>query len=280
MAEQRSAWLTRRPAPALAGIVDRYVGYAMTGLEPGVHRGLPSRHLTFIVSIGPAIDIVAQTDPRQSPGSYGCVLSGLHASPALIAYGERQEGIALELTPAGCRALFGMPAAALYDTSLELADVAGAAGRGLWERLQGSEGWDARFAIVDEVLLRLVGDARIEPALGRCWQLVAGSGGTAPVTEVAASIGWTRQHLARRFAGEFGLTPKTAARVARFDRARRMLEARAATASIADVASACGYYDQAHLNRDFAVLAGTSPGRLVADDLPSFQDDEGAYPGR
>jgi len=42
------------------------------------------RHLTFIDSIGPSVDVVAQTDPRQAPASYRCVLSGLQAGPALI----------------------------------------------------------------------------------------------------------------------------------------------------------------------------------------------------
>src|SRR5262245_19989509 len=54
-----AAWVIRRPAPALAHVVERYIGYRAVGFAPGVHRGLPSRHQTFIVGIGPAIDVVA-----------------------------------------------------------------------------------------------------------------------------------------------------------------------------------------------------------------------------
>src|SRR6187397_306731 len=114
MAEPLAAWVVRRPAPALAQVVERYIGYRAVGFPPGIHRGLPSRHQTFIVSIGPAIDVVAQTDRRQTP--------------ALIRHDGNQEGVAVELTPPGCRALFGLPAAALWDTTLELADIAGPAG--------------------------------------------------------------------------------------------------------------------------------------------------------
>ena len=46
--------------------------------------------------------------------------------------------------------------------------------------------------------------------------------------------------------------------------------------SIAQVARACGYYDQAHLTRDFRELAGVSPARLLASDLPSVQDSDDA----
>lgn len=280
MREPTAAWVVRRPAPALAHVVERYIGYRATGFPPGVHRGLPSRHQTFIVSIGPAIDVIAHTDPRQAPGRYRAVLSGLQATPALIAHDGNQEGVAIELAPPGCRALLGLPSAALWDTTLELADLTGSAGDELWERLQGNAPWERRFAIVDEVLTRLLADDDpVEPALRRTWGLITAAAGTVPVAEVARTVGWSRQHLARRFAAEYGLTPKLAARVVRFERARRLLEAPGSPRSIAEVAATCGFYDQAHLNRDFAVLAGCSPGRFVASgDLPSFQDEELAAP--
>lgn len=276
MAEPQSEWLTRRPAPALAPFLDRYVGYRLEGFAPGLHRGLPSRHLTFIVSIGPPIDVVAQTDPAQAPSRYRSVISGLQAAPALIAHDGSSEGVALELTPIGCRALFGMPGSELWNTSLELDDLAGPVGAELWERLQLAPTWADRFAACDHVLGRLLTGDSVEPALARSWQLLAASAGTRPVSEIAATIGWTRQHFARRFAGEFGLSPKLAARVVRFDRARRVLQV--PFLSIAQVALACGYYDQAHLTRDFTELAGVPPARLLADDLPSVQDDGGAAP--
>jgi AraC-like DNA-binding protein len=153
----------------------------------------------------------------------------------------------------------------------------------LWERLQGDAPWASRFAILDEVLLRLLrADDPVEPALRRSWSLVAAADGTLPVADLARTIGWSRQHLARRFAAEYGLTPKLAARIVRFERARRLLEATPArgiaSPTIADVAAACGYYDQAHLHRDVAAFAGCSPHALRLGDLPSFQDDDAARP--
>ena len=269
----RSDWATALPAAPLRAFIDRYVGYRMSGLAPGVHRGLPSRHLTFIVSIGPTIDVIGQTDRHQDPASYRCVVSGLQAGPATISYGAHQEGVAIALSPLGARALFGMPSGVLWDTSLECVDVVGGRGWELWERLQAVAGWSGRFAVCDDVLLRWADtDLRVSAELHHTWRTLLRSGGTAAVSELAADLGWSRQHLARRFGNEFGLGPKLAARVVRFERARSLLRSTSFT-SIANVAAACGYYDQAHLNRDFTELAGCTPQQMLGEDLPSFQDD-------
>lgn len=253
--------------------VDRYVGYRLTGFPPSLHRGLPSRHMTFIVSLGPSIDVVSQTDPLQSPASYGCVVSGLQASPAIISHGGHQEGVAIELTPLGSRTLFAMPAAELWDLSLELSDVVGPAGAELCERLREVTSWGERFRVCDDILFRLASDDEVAPELRHCWTSLVGSGGRASIGDLASEIGYSRAHLTRRFRNEFGLSPKLAARVVRFDRARRMLQAVPSFVSLAHTAASCGYYDQAHLYRDFAELAGCTPVELLREEVPFFQDD-------
>lgn len=261
-----------KPAPELAGWIERYVGYRMVGGPGGVHRGLPSRHPTFIVGIGEPIGVIRQTDPWQAPRDYRVVISGFQATHALIAHDGRQEGVAFELTPLGFRALFGMPVAQLWDLSLELDEIAGPVADELWERLQVPAGWPERFAICDEVLGRMLGEIAVRRELDNAWKLLVRSGGTAGVDWLAGEVGWSRQALTRRFREEFGLSPKLAGRVMRFERAREMLGGRDGP-SIAEVAASCGYFDQAHMNRDFVELAGLPPGRLrVEEEVPSFQD--------
>ena len=154
-------------------------------------------------------------------------MGGLQAAPALIAHDGSQEGVAIELTPLGSRALLGMPAGALWNTSLELEDVVGPGGVGAVGAASGrAEAWSDGSRRATTCSDALVRDDPLEPALRRSWQLLVASVGTVPVAELATTIGWTRQHFARRFAGEFGLSPKLAARVVRFERARRMLRRR------------------------------------------------------
>ena len=116
-------------------------------------------------------------------------------------------------------------------------------------------------------------DRMVSPELTWAWQQVAGATDAVAVGSLAEQIGWSRQHLTRRFTSEFGLSPKLAARIARFERAKQMLANTPTFVSIAQIAAACGYYDQPHLNRDFAQLAGCSPTQWLADEqLPSVQD--------
>ncbi|MGO8883630.1 MAG: helix-turn-helix domain-containing protein [Streptosporangiaceae bacterium] len=71
-----------------------------------------------------------------------------------------------------------------------------------------------------------------------------------------------------------GLTPKAAARVVRFDRARRLLQQRAlrpAQPVLARLAADCGYYDQAHLAREFRALAGCPPRQWLAEQFRNVQ---------
>lgn len=202
------------------------------------------------------------------------MVSGLQASPALIAHDGNQQGVAIELTPLGSRALFGMPAGALWDLTLELAEVAGPVGDELWERLQHAAGWDQRFAACDAVLARLAGEDETAVELAGCWRALVSSHGQLPIGALARQVGYSRQHLTRRFRQEFGLGPKLAARLIRFERASRMVRAAPAHESLADVAATCGYADQSHLAREFTALAGCPPTQWLREEgLPILQGE-------
>lgn len=266
-------------APALQPFVDGYGGYDMRGFAPGTHQGLPSRYLTFIISLDDAIDVEVMPDPRQRPGRFQAVLSGLADAPATIRHDGNQRGVHVDLTPAGARALFGLPAGELAFGVLELEDLAGSVGRELVERVLEAPDWHRRFAALDAVLTRMRTETRPPPAeVERAWDRIVRSGGQVAVAELAAEVGWSRRHLGERFRGEYGLSPKVAARVVRFERSRRLVERGDRT--LADVAADCGYYDQAHLARDWRELAGASPSAWLAEELPSVQDNAVALGAR
>jgi AraC-like DNA-binding protein len=275
-----------RPTPELRGLVAWYSGYRQRGLPQARHRGLPSPYLTLILTLDEPLSIAAHPDPACPPGEYSTLLGGLHTAPALISVPGRQSGVQIALSPLGARALLGLPAGELANTDLSAADVLGASAVEAHERLREAVDWRARFAVLDAWLLsRLRPEAGVPSQVQAAWRLLLADGGSTGVAALADQVGWSARHLRSRFATEIGLTPKAAARVVRFDQARRRLALRAARGplqlwpdadagrglDLAGLAADCGYFDQAHLDREFCALAGCPPTRWLAEEFRNIQ---------
>lgn len=172
----------------------------------------------------------------------------------------------------GARVLLGRPAGELASTVVELSTLLGPVAGELIERLRSATTWTGRFLELDDVLTRIArqrdGPA---PELGWAWRRLIRSHGRVRVVTLAKEVGWSRRHLGERFHREFGLTPKVAGRVMRFEAAHRLLRA-PERPGLAEVANRAGFYDQAHLHREWRELAGCTPSRWLADELPSVHD--------
>jgi AraC-like DNA-binding protein len=273
------------PAAGLRPFISGYTGYRQAGFAPAVHRGLPSPFLTVIFTLDDPLEIAAHPDPRQPGGRYGTLVGGLHTAPALITHDGRQSGIQVAMSPLGARALLGVPAGELASLDVEGADVLGPLAAEISERLRGAADWSRRFEILSQVLLDRAGAAPqgagpgISREVGCAWQALLRSGGRIGVAQLAADTGWSDRHLRAKFRMEIGLTPKAAARVIRFDRARRRLAGRARAGGapdLAGLAAEAGYYDQAHLDREFAALAGCAPTAWLAGEFRSVQAAPGS----
>jgi len=154
-------------------------------------------------------------------------------------------------------------------------------------RALAAPGWPERFAALDEILLRRLAATAATatraataatpaaPEVRFAWRHLLQTGGTARISDLAAETGWSGRHLTSRFRTEIGLTPKGAARVIRFDRARHLLIRQASDKSsgyrLADLAAACGYFDQAHLAREFRALAGCPPSQWITEEFRNVQ---------
>jgi AraC-like DNA-binding protein len=279
MDESLVEMVTGKPQARLSPLVAGYTGYRIEGARPGVHRGLPSRHLTFIVTLDGTVDLATMPNPAQPPASFTTLVGGLHAAPALISHDGHQHGIQLHLTPLGARLLLGLPAGDLANTVVELGALVGPVAGEPIERLRSAITWTDCFIELDAVLTRITrqrdGPA---PELRWAWQRLTASHGRVSVATLAGEVGWSRRHLSARFQREFGLTPKVAGRVMRFEVAHRLLRA-PHRPGLADVAVRAGFYDQAHLHREWRELAGCTPSRWLAEEFPSVHDsgpDRGA----
>ena len=269
------------PAP-LRPLVSAAVGYQAPAFPAGVHRGLPSRHLTLVIELLAPLT-VSGLEPA-TVCAHG-IVGGLHTGPALIDASRPQEGLQYGLTPLGARVLLGLPAGQLRGRVVDLVDVLGPGAARLVHQLHATPDWAVRFGLLDDALLARLADRRWDAAPGRAtvppevqeaWRVILATDGTVPVTSVAAHVGWGRRHLGERFRAAVGLTPKEAARVARFERAQRLLRTR--SVPLAQVAADSGYADQPHLAREWRSLTGDNITTWVREELPFVQDGSRAQP--
>ena len=273
------------PSDPLRAHVAWYSGYRQAGVAPAVHRGLPSPYMTLIFTLDDQLTVAQHADLSQAAESYDALLGGLHARPALITHDGRQSGIQVAVSPLASRALFGVPAGELAWIDVHAGDVLGRESERVRERMREAATWPERFAAVDAALRRRLSTPNLPAAaapavpdeVARAWRLLLASRGTIPISALADEVGWSSRHLASRFRAEVGLTPKAAARVIRFDRTRRVL-ASGSGITLAQLAVRGGYFDQAHLDREFRLLAGCSPSRWLADEGYAFRNVQGDSP--
>lgn len=247
----------RRPAAALSGLVSRIVGYRETGGGHLRQVEAASLDIPLVISFGEPFAIGLGRAPGPDD-RYGSFAAGLFAGPVTIDSFGASHCIQVNFTPLGARRFLRMPMSALTDRMVALDDVLGVEGNALRDELGAAPDWEARFDIAEAfVLRRLAGAGAPSPEIAWAFDRIATTGGQARVAAIADKIGWSRKHLARRFAEEVGLGPKSVSRIVRLNRA--ITAARAGSGGWAGIAADCGYADQAHMVREFRELAGASP---------------------
>jgi AraC-like DNA-binding protein len=145
---------------------------------------------------------------------------------------------------------------------VKLDDVLGSVGRQLIERLREAPSWDARFELLDTLFARALASHRPPTeAIAWAWGQIARCPGNANIAGLASEVGWSHKHFISRFRHEVGVAPRTAGRIVRFDRAVRAITA-GPRPSWSDIALDSGYYDQAHMAREFREFAHCTPTEL------------------
>ena len=268
----------------LPGYVAAAVGYRTDHLQPTLHRGLPSASLTFLFSLEQPV--VCGVTPQQAGGPDAhrnlVLVGGLHPGPAYIRPDPRQRGVQLAIHPLAARALFDAPARELRALVTDGPDLLGADAERVRARLGEAAGWPERFAVLqtylrDRLDRRPRRRERVRPELVEAWRWLArrSSDGTGSLDGLAEHVHLSPRQLRTLFAREVGIGPKQVSRLMRFSRATQLIAYAVAhdrPPDLAGVAARCGYFDHAHLDRDFARFAGTSPRGWVAEERRNIQD--------
>jgi AraC-like DNA-binding protein len=254
----RLEMVRRRPAEPLFSYVREYCGYAETA--PGMlrRREYPGPQAVVVFEFGPPLRLFDPASGRALRHQGGFV-AGIDDRYADTEHDGFQSGLQVNFTPIGARRFFGMPMAELTGRVFALNDVFDLEARRFAMRLHEAGDWEARFDLLDRFIAARMArpgtDSRVaEWAFDR----IAALGGRIDVAGLARESGYSQKHLITLFRDFVGVPPKLLARIIRFDGVmQRLRSGRAGT--WADLAAELGYYDQAHLVRDFRQFTGTTP---------------------
>jgi len=253
----------RLPGVAMAGFRQRIGGNVRIAMvaHPSV---------TLLFDLSESGGIVRESAGTSRRGSFvaGLLPGGLRTG------GRAGECLQIRLSPAVATAVLGV-SAELTGAVATLEEVWGRDAERTEERLRVAPTWDERFAIATDLLARRLATAppRVEPEVARAWHRTLAARGRVRIDGLAEEVGWSRQRLWSRFRAQFGLTPKRAAGLVRFDHAAHLL---AAGHPASSVAALSGYADQSHLHREARAITGLTPATLAT--APWLAIDDVAWP--
>jgi AraC-like DNA-binding protein len=167
--------------------------------------------------------------------------------------------IGILFRPGAARAFFPVAAHELHNIDIALSDLYPDDADRLLNDVCAANDADARFAVLERYLCRRLREAMpIHPAVRYAVGQLMREGGMANVRRIQVETGVSHTRMIQLFREHVGLTPKLFCRVRRF---RAVLQGigKGSPVNWAELAAECGYFDQAHLIRDFRVFAGMTP---------------------
>ena len=259
---------SRPPAARLRPYVARMDGHVESASAIGRVREVPWAGVVMILNMGTDYTVEGPGN-LEGANSYGSFAAGVADSHVFVQPAGLQNCAQVNFTPIGARLFFDMPMSELTNRAVDLRTVMGADGNRFVARIDDTPSWDARFDIIESMIESRIAEAgEPSPLISWAWRRLDDTNGRVNIASLADEGGWSRKHLAVQFREHLGVPPKTMARILRFQRARELLET-SKRMPWADIALRCGYYDQAHFNRDFRQLAGTAPGEFLARRIPN-----------
>ena len=263
------AMVSRAPDPRLRPYVSEYHGYREQAAGPMRRLQAPFDGLPMIVTFGPSIDIINGDRPAER-GAFRSFLAGLHDVHVFTEYEGEQCGLQVNFTLLGAYRFLNLTMSDIANRCLDLGDLLGASEVELLvDALQDAEDWPTRFDLMDHFLLERLGRGRpMSPDIAWALKSLQTSHGARSIGALSRDLSCSRKTLIQRFHAQIGLSPKSVASILRFAFAVERIRT-ADEESWADLAIACGYYDQAHFNRDFRRYSGRTPREFQAALLPA-----------
>jgi AraC-like DNA-binding protein len=202
------------------------------------------------------MELVVRLGGRKPGGG----VSGPHSQVFFLERTAEDELIGVHFKPGGALPFLGVPAGDLHNCWVTLEDLWGERNAArVVARLSEARSPHAKLAALESSLL----DAAFrplarDPAATFALAELRRDSSLSSSAHVARELRMSQRRFIELFRNEVGLTPKLYSRIERLQSVLRRIEL-LDDVDWADVASACGYFDQPHFIHDFREFTGLRP---------------------
>lgn len=268
-------FFARPPRPPLSSAVE-LLWFAHGRVTYGQENILPTGRAVIIFNLGDPFDLADRTTSQRLGTAWVCgPQSGYLINRPL----GTTHMVGARLRPLGTRSLLRLDAEDVANRVLPLDDLWDTPTDLVRQQLADCTTAALMLDVLERELTRRL-DERHAPRNLCLHALARLTGGDPPdIARLCAELEISRKHLTHLFRKQSGLTPSAIARLARFNRVLDALWADPG-AELAELAQACGFYDQPHLNHDFREYTGVTPSTYVRQHHLEFKADAGAEDNR
>jgi len=263
-------FIQHRPAPPLDRFVDWFWYFDSYMPEHRTERVLPEGSFELVINLRDeprhTFDPISLQPLRDYRHAW---ISGAQSEHLVIDTAPHSSMIGVHFKPGGAAPFLGIPASELAGRVEELDRVWGREALMLREALLDARNPSSKFRVLADFLLRRMSNApvpnlTVQAALAR----FMAEPHSIALEEFIGSLGISHKHFIKLFREEVGLTPKRFCRVRRFQQVLHDLQTRKEIRWV-EVACSGGFYDQAHLIKEFEAFCGISPVRYMNERADS-----------
>ena len=261
------------PRPPLNQFIEMLWFHEGLNVDYSLERVLPDGSMELLINLRDETRHVFGPISRRPRETYRrSWLSGPHSEFIVIDSAPNASMIGVHLRPGGASAFFGWPLSELRNSVVELDTLWNCEAQNLRDQLLEAPNPSAKLRILEDALLaRWRGFASRHRAVLHGLECFTREPDSITVGKVITEVGLSWRRFIEIFTEQVGMTPKIFCRVRRFQRALNQIQ-RSRAVPWTDIATGCGYYDQAHFINDFRGFSGITPGDYAggSPEYPNF----------
>lgn len=246
------------PAPQSSPVIERF--FYTTGVVPEgqcwEHTALPSIMQSFILSFTGSRPRIITHQTKQDVS--GDLVIGQHTRRFHSIMTGHLAFLGVHFTPTGLYRVLQKPMRPFSDAIHSLSEHL------TWyeelkKRMKGADTIQAQVLVLEELINEnLLPQTTSLQAVAAASALIRDTNGSMSLASVARETGLSERSMQRYFSEYVGVSPKTFARIARFNGVTRLMEAESPL-NWMNILLEAGYFDAAHFAHDFKGITGQTP---------------------